>query len=260
MEARLEAGCILARTAVKIEHRDKDGENVAAQVKTVAGRVTNVELVPVQDALVAKDWDPRVSELLIVTSGDYVCLHTCDGKGAIGMVVVDPEDAVVYPIVRSIGESISRSSSYSDKIEVYHHPSNLLEFFDPRTEQYSEINAVVGELEEGRRVKVNAVHRNVLRIGDNEEVNAEFVTDYDTKFKFDSERTPDVFDEERCKVVEAYAYQFCPESKCVETIGCVVSMVEYSNTMHGHVEAAIRRSAVWVSDDQFVPDYMRTAI
>jgi hypothetical protein len=167
---------------MKIEHRDKDAENVAAQVKTAAGRVTNVELVPVQDALVAEDWDPRVSELLIVTSGDYACLHTCDGKGAIGMVAVAPEDAVVYPIVRSIGEVISRSFSYSDKIEVYHHPSNLLEFFDPRTEQYSEINAVVGELEEGRRVEVIAVHRTMLRTEDIEEADAEFVTDYDTDF------------------------------------------------------------------------------
>ena len=42
----------------------------------------------------------------------------------------------------------------------------------------------------------------------------------------------------------------------------VVSMVKYSN-MHGHahahVEATIRCSAVWVLDEQFVPDPMRTA-
>ena len=194
-----------------------------------------------------------------MTPGDYACLHTCNGKGAIVMVAVASEDAVVHPIVRSIGEVISRSFSYTDKIEVYHHPGNLLEFFDPCIGQYSEINAVVGELGEGRRVKVIAVHRNMLRIADIEEVDAEFVTDCDTDFKFVSERTPKFFDEERGEDVEAYAYQLCPASKCVETIGCVVSMVKYNNTMHGHVEATVRRLAVWVSDDQVVPDHMQTA-
>jgi len=99
----------------------------------------------------------------------------------------------------------------------------------------------------------------MLRIKDIEEVDAEFVTDYDTDFQFDSERTPDVFDEVRGEDVEAYAYQLCPESKCVETIGCVVSTVKYSNTMHEHVEATVRRSAVWISDEQSVPEHMRTA-
>ena len=106
---------------------------------------------------------------------------------------------------------------------------------------------------------MSAVYRIVLRIEDIEEVDAKFVTDYDTDFQFDSERTPNVFDEERGEDVEAYAYQLCPESKCVETIGCVVSMVKCSNTMHGHVEATIRRSTIWISDDQFVPEHMRTA-
>ena len=61
LEARLEADCIRTGTAVKIEHHDRDGAHVASQVKTVAGRVTEVELIPVQGAPVAEEGhDPRL--------------------------------------------------------------------------------------------------------------------------------------------------------------------------------------------------------